>query len=561
MSENNTIQLIKKGIALRAKYRAEQGDTPTIKVFAPPLVVPHGKNRGGDPVKSLRTRQLSGTIACDGCDPIEGCGNAVAVLESESSGSGTAKTPRLWSFQSHFEKQIEADPDMAGKVNGITAMLGSLSHSHFNCTMRNMLAGKRGCECAEGTVECKCRNRPIVGNDGTYCMERITRHDGSWAELCLKGIPWEVLSPQMDVEEPEGAMIISLALNKKNEAAMKTSHTEIMNTLVGLCKPTPDGQVAFDPIREKMVELFGAAVDHPDFSQAFRLVLDAGGHDSPHMQDLHEFTKVHVNPKLRKMRYEAYAVVAPWPIDFPRLKNACLKWSWFQPPSRGWCPLPPTIQHRLQKDSKYKMINLMEDIEDALCFLSKYASTVVGETNVKKKTKWVGEVDIGIVAKICATPKSMDGVRVSEQECKLECECAEFIASKLFELIGFDTDGVGKLSLQRRVPGNKLLGICLEKMMTPDFVTKAKEGKVRTGQKDKSTVVEELVPKVIRMDSDGKPTSSHDTKMAEVVDVEIIPWKKWEDSQEHVNRIIYAKSCLATSALHLNLKFDDPLWP
>ena len=49
---------------------------------------------------------------------------------------------------------------------------------------------------------------------------------------------------------------------------------------------------------------------------------------------------------------------------------------------------------------------------------------------------------------------------------------------------------------------------------------------MRTGQKDKSTVVEELVPKVIRMDSDGKPTSSHDTQMVEVVEVEIIPWKK-----------------------------------
>ena len=90
------------------------------------------------------------------------------------------------------------------------------------------------------------------------------------------------------------------------------------------------------------------------------------------------------------------------------------------------------------------MINLMEDIEDASCFLSKCASTVVGETNVKKKTKWVGEVDIGIIAKICATPKSMDGVRVSEQERKLQCECAEFIASKLLELIGFDTDGVAR---------------------------------------------------------------------------------------------------------------------
>ena len=52
----------------------------------------------------------------------------------------------------------------------------------------------------------------------------------------------------MDVEEPEAAMIISVSLYKKNEASMKTSHTEIMNTLVGLCAPSPndvDGKVPF----------------------------------------------------------------------------------------------------------------------------------------------------------------------------------------------------------------------------------------------------------------------------------------------------------------------------
>ena len=580
MSENNAIQLIKKSIALRAKYRADQGHaTPTIRVYAPPLVVPHAKNRGGDPVKSLRTIQLSGTIACEGCDPIEGSSNAVAVLESETEleylvgGARSAIYPRLWSFQGNFERQIKADPDMAGKVNGINAIIGSLSHSHFNCTMRNMLAGKKGCGCAESAgVECKCRNRPIVSNDGTYCMKRVANHDGSWAELCLKGIPWEILSPQMDAEEPEGALIISLALNKKNEAAMKTSHTEVMNTLVGLCKPSPDaidGQVPFDPVRAKMVELYGAAVDHPDFVQAFRLVLDAGGHDSPHMQDLHEFTKVHVNPKLRKMRFEAYAVVAPWPTDFPRLKNACLKWSWFQPPSRGWCPLPPNIQHRLQKDSKYKMSKLMEDIEDALCFLSKRASTVVGGKNLKQKTKWIGEVDIGIITKICAVPKSVEvggrQLRVSEQEVNLELECAEFIATKLLQLHDFKIGNQEQLALQSRVPGNQLLGLCVKKLNTPDFVTtakeasaKAKEDKGLTGQKDKSTVVEELVPKVIAMDTDGKPTSSHETKMVEVVDAEVIPWRTWLSLQEDVSRISYAKSCLVTGAFLLNGKFDDP---
>ena len=99
----------------------------------------------------------------------------------------------------------------------------------------------------------------------------------------------------MDEEEPEAAQIISIALNKRNEAAMKTGHLEIMATLVDLCKPDPTGVVLFEPVRDKLIDLYGSAVDHPDFLFAFRLVCDAGGAGSRHMKDLHEFTKVYVN--------------------------------------------------------------------------------------------------------------------------------------------------------------------------------------------------------------------------------------------------------------------------
>ena len=74
-------QMIKKSTVFRAKYRLEQGPGPTYRVLSPHLVVPHPRNRGGDPVKSLRTRELSGTVCYDGCDPLEACGNAVAVQE------------------------------------------------------------------------------------------------------------------------------------------------------------------------------------------------------------------------------------------------------------------------------------------------------------------------------------------------------------------------------------------------------------------------------------------------------------------------------------------------
>ena len=81
-------QLIKRSIAYRAKFRLDQGPGPTFRVLSPGLVVPHPRNRGGGPVKSLRTKELSGTILNDGCDPLEACSNAVAVQE---------QTEKAWS--------------------------------------------------------------------------------------------------------------------------------------------------------------------------------------------------------------------------------------------------------------------------------------------------------------------------------------------------------------------------------------------------------------------------------------------------------------------------------
>ena len=81
-------QMIKRSIAFRAKYRLEQGPGPTYRVLSPQIVVPRPRNQCGDPVKSLRTKELSGTIVVDGCDPVEASCNAVAVQE---------QTEKAWS--------------------------------------------------------------------------------------------------------------------------------------------------------------------------------------------------------------------------------------------------------------------------------------------------------------------------------------------------------------------------------------------------------------------------------------------------------------------------------
>ena len=64
-------QIIKLSIAYRAKYLKHK------KFLDPWLVVPHPMNRGGEVVKSSRTKQINGTVADVGYDGVEAYFNAV----------------------------------------------------------------------------------------------------------------------------------------------------------------------------------------------------------------------------------------------------------------------------------------------------------------------------------------------------------------------------------------------------------------------------------------------------------------------------------------------------
>ena len=206
-----TTQIIKQSIAYRAKYRVE---FLTKKTYSPLLVVPHPKNRGGDPVKSLCTMLLNGTITDAGYDPIEANANAVAVQEKPvtAGGSGTR-------FQDAFAKELKTDPDMLERGEGMVAIAGSLSHGHLNY----ILGGKKGCECPEGTTKCVCLSSRILDEKGNYTLVKVEAHDEAWkveahdeawARACLTGLVWKTLCWKMDDEEPGAAQIISIALNR-----------------------------------------------------------------------------------------------------------------------------------------------------------------------------------------------------------------------------------------------------------------------------------------------------------------------------------------------------------
>ena len=101
--------------------------------------------------------------------------------------------------------------------------------------------------------------------------------------------------------------------------------------------------------------------------------------------------------------------------------------------------MPPNIGFRREAENKYNMADLMMSLELAMAALSEINSTVVdktvGEDYERRRSRWVAEVEIGIVGRIFQVPKTEVGKTLAAQEAELSASCAEFIASKMLELL------------------------------------------------------------------------------------------------------------------------------
>ena len=150
--------IIKKSMVHRAKFLEEENTC-----FLPHEVVPHPSNRGGDDIKVPRLQSLTGSLACFGVDLVEANSNSVCVSVPPDAVGGEPD------FQAAFEKRVICPDEMA--IDLMRAKVGSFSHSHLNCTLRNVISGKIGCRCersavAEGGNKCPCGNAIVCDAQG-----------------------------------------------------------------------------------------------------------------------------------------------------------------------------------------------------------------------------------------------------------------------------------------------------------------------------------------------------------------------------------------------------------
>ena len=148
-------------------------------------------------------------------------------------------------------------------------------------------------------------------------MNKLKKADEDWYNVIVGGTEWEILSSDMDKEEPNAAHIIALALNQNNQIAFSTAHLEILRTLKSLCNPDPKSmEVPFAPVKAQMLKSFGAVAEEPAYYHAFRLVLTSGGSASKTFDEFFKWASYFVDESKRMIRLDTYSVFAQSPHKF-----------------------------------------------------------------------------------------------------------------------------------------------------------------------------------------------------------------------------------------------------
>ena len=142
-------------------------------------------------------------------------------------------------------------------------------------------------------IEQKKINRTIKFCDeqGRLCLTAVAAAENGkeLVEVINDGLHCEVLSWKMEVEEPGAASIISAALNKCIDFAMRTTEWSALYTLRGqIIKASGNlaERVAFKSVVAGAHLELDSAADDPDLGQLFDFLISVGIGKNTHFDDL-----------------------------------------------------------------------------------------------------------------------------------------------------------------------------------------------------------------------------------------------------------------------------------
>ena len=147
-------------------------------------------------------------------------------------------------------------------------------------------------------------------------------------EIMKEGIQMEVLSYRIWIEEPDGASLISQALNSNNNLALKTTELTAMECLtsrISLMYETMKAeQITFAAVKEEVRKHLDVYVDEPEFVEMFEFAISLGAKHNSYISDFLVFAARYVNSKTRSLRLNAFVEINKLPAGVPRCKICLL---------------------------------------------------------------------------------------------------------------------------------------------------------------------------------------------------------------------------------------------
>ena len=329
--------------AFRAKYRLTKprGGESKQRLSIRSLGV-HPHNRGGVFPSGLRCKSVCQDVIQAGFVKEE-VNHAAVVVEETPYEDLRSRGDAYVTGKAYNTAQSSADEHLVSCFqppnDDVRYMM--LSHNHMLLILRAFLGGARW-----DLPRDERRGITYCDDQGDLSRAAVAgnRNGGELAELCTEGITCEILSWKMDLEEPTAAAIISQALNKSSQLALRTTELTAVavfkgEIIVQMSKNTSQ-RVAFETVRDRVQHQLDTAVDDPDLPAVFEFLISLGVGVNSYVDDFLDYASKFVDSKKRQLRLVAFLMVNQIAEQAPWTKVAVLKRAYRKKPASGFCPSP-----------------------------------------------------------------------------------------------------------------------------------------------------------------------------------------------------------------------------
>jgi hypothetical protein len=369
-------QIIKVACAFRHKYRKGQ------KLRLSPCMVGfHPKNRGRVKLSGVAVMHLLLELLEKGFDPEEAdCGGI--VIESTATSM----------VMDYNKKACDGDPLLVATIDDNMLGYGTIAHSHLNQVLKNILGGIIVAE--EHLPALDARKKILLAkikdDKARLSVSMLKNHDPTYATYAAEGLMFEILSGDMEVEEPDAADIIQSAQNMKNSIALIPHEMEAIRLTSTFCSASAAlaADITFTSIQEKLAQSMSAVAYDPDFINVFKLVIQCGADEWGIIEFFCDFLVKFVDPARRRLRLTGFSVVTDnIPEAAPLVRIAALLHAYCQPPKNQFCEPPDRYVWKALSTKHGNIIQLMNEL---LMFF--YTKPHLKSLNNTERLKFLGNL-------------------------------------------------------------------------------------------------------------------------------------------------------------------------